>query len=81
MEMLSGFAEHKVRIISSIEYDLEEKINAVIAEEYAEGKVVKQIISLGDSAEVDPQDTESIRVPMPMVMILFEVMRETEAEQ
>ncbi len=81
MEMLSGFAEHKVRIISGIEYDLEEKINAVIAEEYAEGKVVKQIISLGDSAEVDPEDTSSIRVPMPMVMILFEVMPETEAEQ
>lgn len=81
MEMLSGFSEHKVRIISGIEYDLEEKINAVIAEEYAEGKVVKQIISLGDSAEVDPEDTEAIRVPMPMVMILFEVMRETEAEQ
>lgn len=63
---------NNVRVVSGFEEELEEQVNDVIAEEYAEGKVVKQIVPLGDSAEIDPEDTSSIRLQRPMVMILFE---------
>lgn len=80
MSMLQEISNHKVRVVSGFEYELEEKVNNVIAEEYAKGKAVKQIVPLGDSAEIDQEDTSSIKTPMPMVMILFEQMKNEMTE-
>lgn len=63
--------KQKVRVISGVEAFLADAVNKAIAEEFSNGYTVQQIIPLGDSAEIDLEDTSTIRTPIPMVMLLF----------